>query len=86
MPQTIDKVTERHTAREMMKRDGETYIAVGLFLLALGIPVLIGTYWALSRPRAAVVNALCGGVLGLIGLGTIAYGRLIYRRATKHAP
>ena len=86
MPETIDKVAERHTAREMMKRDGETYIAVGLFILALGIPVLIGTFWALSRPNAAVVNAICGAVLAAIGIAAILYGWRILRRATKNAP
>jgi len=30
----------------MEKRDGETYIALGIFIIALGLPVLLGTYWA----------------------------------------
>jgi len=83
MPETIEKVAERHTANEMMKRDGETYMAVGAFILALAIPVLLGTYWAMSRPRAAIVNAVCGGVLALIGIGALAYGRRIFRQSKK---
>jgi eukaryotic-like serine/threonine-protein kinase len=30
----------------MEKRDGETYIALGLFIVAIGLPVILGTYWA----------------------------------------
>lgn len=82
MPGTIDKTAEEHTATEMMKRDGETYIAVGLFIVALSIPVLIGTIWAMERPHAAVVNAVCGVVLAVVGGGSIAYGWMLYKRAT----
>lgn len=82
MPETIRKVTERHTAGEIMKRDGETYIAVGLFLVALGIPVLAGTIWALSQPRAAVVNAICGVALLAIGGAAIGYGWLLYKKSS----
>ncbi len=83
MTQTIDKVTEEHDAKDFAKRDGETYIAVGLFIFALGVPVLIGTLWALEKPNAAIVNAVCGAVLTLIGLAAMAYGWRTYRVATK---
>lgn len=33
---------------DMQKRDAETYIALGLFILAVGIPVALGTYWAFA--------------------------------------
>ncbi len=81
MPATIEKSTEEHTAIEMMKRDGETYMAVGLFILALSIPVLIGTLWALDRPHAAIVNAACGTVLGGIGGAATLYGWKLFKRA-----
>lgn len=85
MSQAIDKTKNKAvTANETLKRDSETNVAVGLFLFALGIPVLIGTLWALERPRAAVVNAICGGVLLLIGGCVIAYGWLGMRRAAKN--
>ena len=84
MTDTINKVEERHTKNEMVKRDGETSMAVGLFILALGIPVLIGTLWALDNPRAAVVNAICGFVLILIGDGATAYGWRLFKQAKKH--
>jgi len=85
MSQAIDKSTNvAATANETLKRDGETNMAVGLFLFVLGIPVLIGTFWALDRPHAAFVNAVCGGVLILIGAGVIAYGWLGVRKAAKN--
>ncbi len=83
MSQAIDKVTEEHTGKDMRKRDGETNIAVGLFLFALGIPVFLGTFWAMDRPHAALVNAICGAALLLIGAGVIAYGWIGFRKATK---
>ena len=84
MTETINKVEERHTKNEMLQRDGETGMAVGLFVLALGIPVLIGTLWALDSPRAAIVNAICGSVLILIGGGATGYGWLLFSRAKKN--
>ncbi|MCK5861259.1 MAG: hypothetical protein KAH38_02155 [Candidatus Hydrogenedentes bacterium] len=85
MPQVIDKTTNRNvTDNETLKRDSEMNIAVGLFLFVLGIPVSIGTFWALDRPNAAIVNAVCGGVLLLIGAGVIAYGWRGIRKAAKN--
>jgi len=85
MSQAIDKTTTKTvTANETLKRDSETNMAVGLFLFVLSLPVLLGTLWALDRPRAAVVNAVCGGVLFLIGAGVIFYGWLGIRRAAKN--
>jgi hypothetical protein len=84
MTQTIEKQPERHTRNEMLKRDGETSMAVGLFLVALGIPVLIGTLWALDNFRGAVVNAICGLVLLLIGGAVTIYGYIMFRRAARN--
>ena len=84
MSKTIEKVEERHTKNEMLKRDGETGMAVGLFVLALGLPVLFGTLWSLDNPRAAVVNAICGLVLTLVGAGATAYGWKLFKQARKN--
>lgn len=84
MSKTIDKVEERHTKNELLKRDGETSMAVGLFVLALGLPVLIGTLWTLDNPRAAFVNAICGLVLLLIGGCATFYGWTMFARARKN--
>lgn len=67
------------------KRDAETYIAIGIFILAVGIPVLLGTIWAMDRPHAAIVNAICGAVLCLIGAGCIGYGMFMNRRRKRRA-
>ncbi len=85
MPETIKKTVEEHTAIEMMKRDGETYMAVGFFIIALSIPVLIGTLWALQRPHAAIVNAICGVVLGAVGAAATLYGWKLFKRAKSKA-
>jgi hypothetical protein len=84
MTDTIEKVEERHTKNEIMKRDGETGMAVGIFVMALGLPVLIGTLWALDNPRAALVNAICGLVLLAIGGTATAYSRHLYIKAQKN--
>lgn len=84
MSKTIEKVEPRHTENEMLKRDGETSMAVGLFVLAVGVPVLIGTIWALENPRAAVVNAICGLALMAIGGGATWYGWGLYKRAVAN--
>ena len=66
---------------DMQKRDGETYLALGLFIVAVGIPVVAGTYWAAqTNVRAAIVNIVCAGVLLLIGAASIAYGRILLAR------
>ena len=84
MSQAIDKTRNKTVSKqETMKRDGETNMAVGLFLFVLSLPVLLGTFWALDRPRAAFVNAVCGGVLFLVGAAVILYGWLSVRRAAK---
>lgn len=84
MSQAIDKdVREKTSDNDMDKRDGETNIAVGLFLFVLGIPVLLGTFWALDRPHAAFVNAVCGGVLLLLGACVVFHGWRGFRKATK---
>lgn len=86
MPETIEKTTEEHSAREMMKRDGETYMAVGLFIVALAIPVLIGTLWAWeSRRNAAIVNLGCGVTLGAIGVVATYYGWKLFQRSKPKA-
>jgi hypothetical protein len=84
MTETIEKVEVRHTKNEMVRRDGETGLAVGLFVLALAIPVLFGTLYGLETPRAAVVNFVCGMVLLIIGGSATGYGWILLKRARKH--
>jgi len=73
--------SDKNVNIRMEKRDGETYIALGLFIVAVGLPVAAGTYWAAKTDvKAAVVNIVCSGVLLLIGAAAILYGRLLLAR------
>jgi len=85
MTKTIEKKAERHTVAEMMKRDGETYMAVGLFVVALAVPVLIATFWA-TRGHAAVVNVIAGLILLGVGSGAVFYGRKLFKRSKTLTP
>lgn len=79
-------MTKANNLATNQKRDGETYIAVGIFVVAVGLPVLAGTYWAaMKSPHAAIVNGICGGVLVAIGVTAIVYGRLLLRRSRRQA-
>jgi hypothetical protein len=73
--------SDKNVNIRLEKRDGETYIALGLFIVAVGLPVVAGTYWAYqTNVRAAVVNVVCAGVLLLIGGASIVYGRVLLAR------
>jgi len=73
--------SDKNVNIRMEKRDGETYIALGLFIVAVGLPVLAGTYFAAqTNVRAAIVNVVCAIVLLLIGAGAIGYGKLLLAR------
>lgn len=83
MSEIFEKEPQKQEPEGFEQRDAEMYIAIGIFILAVGIPVLIGTIWAMDRPHAAVVNAVCGAVLCLIGAGCIGYGLLMNRRRKR---
>ncbi len=38
--------SDKNVNIRMEKRDGETYVALGLFIIAVGLPVIFGTYFA----------------------------------------
>jgi len=82
------KVTETaaEKADRLERRDGELYVALGLFIGIVGLPVLIGTYWAAqTSERAAIVNAVCGATLLLIAAASMVYGWVILRRRKHRA-
>lgn len=83
---SIMSESEKKAPKEMStgaQRDGEIYIALGIFIAAIGVPVLIGTAFALERPHAAVVNAVCGTVLLLIGVACMGFGVMVLRGVKK---
>ena len=66
---------------EMEKRDGETYCALGYVIVAVGVPVAAGTYFAAqTNMKAAIVNAVCSLALLAIGGISILYGRTLLAR------
>ena len=58
------------------KRDSETLFLLGIFIVVLAVPVLIGTAFA-DTGRAMVVNAVAGVVLLITGVGFILRARSI---------
>lgn len=75
--------TAAECAERMERRDGELYIALGFFIGIVGLPVLLGTYFAAQEPgrmHAAIVNATCGIVLLLIAAASALYGKFILKR------
>lgn len=86
MSETKASDSDKNVNIRMEKRDGETYIALGLFIVAVGLPVVAGTYWAAqTNVHAAIVNIVCAGVLLLIGVASIVYGWTLLARNKKRA-
>ena len=67
---------EKRTAQSLKARDAEIYILLGGFLLCLGLPVILGTWYAIAagRMHGAVVNLIAGIVLSAWGLAGVVYG------------
>ena len=65
---------------EHTRRDAETQILLGGFIFVLGIPVLIGTWWA-ETTVARIVNVVAALVLLAIGAGFLLYGRSWLKRS-----
>ncbi len=61
------------------KRDAETFLVLGLFLVVLGLPVILGTLWA-DTPIQKVVSVAGGFILSGIGAGFMYYGKLLLKR------
>ncbi len=74
--------TERNTGVQLARRDSELYFALGIFIVALGVPVVFGTYYAYQWGdfRPAVVNLISGLVMVGIGVASIIYGWVIRKR------
>lgn len=74
--------SERNRGVQLEHRDAELYIVMGFFIAALGLPVILGTYYALQTGnyRPAIVNFVCGVVMTGIGIASILYGWAIKKR------
>jgi len=64
------------------QRDAETQTALGLFVIMISLPVLVGTFWAV-RPHAMVVNAIAGFILLGVGIGMVTWGRKTAKKVQK---
>lgn len=67
-------MSEKHD--DPKKRDAETLFLLGIFIVVLAVPVLIGTAFA-DTGRAMAVNAAAGVVLLGVGIGFILRSRAI---------
>jgi apolipoprotein N-acyltransferase len=65
--------------QEHTRRDSETQMLLGGFIFVLGLPVLIGTWWA-ETTAARVVNVAAALALLAIGAGFFLYGRSLLKR------
>lgn len=45
-----EKSVAEKAVQKMGRRDGEIYKALGYFIIAVGIPVFIGSFWAFEKP------------------------------------
>ncbi len=75
----------KNTGDNLKTRDAELYVVLGSFLVALGLPVILGTWFAITGGRipAAVVNAVAGLSLLAMGAGSIFYGLAIKKGLRK---
>ncbi len=76
----------KNTGDNLKRRDAELYVVLGIFLVALGLPVILGTWFAVAdgRMHAAVVNVLAGLVLAGMGGGSIFFGLAIQKGLLKN--
>ncbi len=61
------------------RRDAETNLALGAFILILGLVVMSGTVVA-ETTRAMTVNAIAAGILIVIGIGFLVVGGRAFGR------
>ncbi len=67
-------MTEKPTGHQHTKRDAEVLRVLGIFLIVLAIPVLIGTIWAEGTAQV-LVNIVAGVIVGGIGIAMIFRSR-----------
>ena len=72
-----ESVREQHT-----QRDAETQTVIGVFVIVMAIPVLIGTVWA-EKTHAMIVNAIAGLVLLTVGVVIFKLGRRTARKMSS---
>ena len=61
------------------QRDGETLFVLGLFLVVLGMPVILGSLWADTSVQK-LVCAISGVILCAIGTAFVVHGKKVLKR------
>ena len=72
-------MSDKQPRDEHTQRDGETLIALGIFMVVLALPVIMGTMWA-EEAMQTVVCLASGIILLGIGLGFIFRGKSTLKR------
>ena len=67
-------MTEKPAGQKHTKRDAEILTVLGIFLVVLAVPVLIGTIWAEGTAQV-LVNVVAGLIVGGIGVAMVLRGR-----------
>ena len=67
-------MSEKPVAGRHTKRDAEILLVLGIFLVVLAVPVLIGTIWA-EGAVPMLINVAAGLIVGGIGVAMILRGR-----------
>jgi hypothetical protein len=70
-------MTDRPAGHEHTKRDAESLWALGIFLVVLSVPVLIGTFFE-DEAFAQIVNVLSG--LAILTIGALMIWRGVWTR------
>lgn len=61
------------------RRDGETLFVLGVFLVVLGLPVILGSWWA-EKAIQMWVCLISGFILAGIGGAFVYYGKKALKR------
>jgi formate-dependent nitrite reductase membrane component NrfD len=61
------------------KRDSETFLIIGVFVILIGIPVLMGAWWE-DEFHAQAITVLAAIALFIVGGGMTGRGLQLYLR------
>lgn len=65
------------------RRDAETFLILGGFIVLLAIPVGLGHFWEWHSRHAQVVNLFATAALFIVGAGMVWRGLALLKRAKR---
>ncbi|NUM54961.1 MAG: hypothetical protein HUU46_15040 [Candidatus Hydrogenedentes bacterium] len=65
------------------KRDAETFLIIGGFVLLLAIPVGLGHFWEWHSRHAQIVNLFATAALFVVGAGMVWRGFALLKRVKR---